>query len=461
MVNFNRPCGCFSLRPPLLLCFFSLYFRCVGRTPGRFDLFGKCDSIQPPYSGAETLFGRSALRPLVRGESRVIAVFRAILLACLFLAIPAFGFYSTVIAPIQAEVMTYNIKLSQPWQGLILSSITSVDDTVDELAQHLIDQNITLVFFYTGDSDNRASSPVANVTVTGKTVLSNATQVCHNSNIPSRERTTVVCPFSWEALSLDGLAKSPYLNVSASFPDPIGILYVKIGQGDPSDVDSYAEVTPLAAGSHLSAILTRKRRDLFSNAQDVLGITTPYRSIMMNPVLLLQQDPFPPDSAASLRLRMRDDIGPYATEIVQDYTNASVLNGFATFGGFWTFVNGTFALIFGADLLYFLFRRRSLSALGIVHLFQRRNLTRKWNEDFPALHTEGGHPGSKSAGIVAFLRERLVDLDEDCHPRDPEAQHHSYDSDDKVPRETHSGGIVSETEEIPLSSGFRRHDFHS
>jgi hypothetical protein len=39
-------------------------------------------------------------------------------------------------------------------------------------------------------------------------------------------------------------------------------------------------------------------------------------------------------------------------------------------------------------------------------------LVRQWHEDFPALHSEGGLPGSESAGIVAFIRERLVDLEE-------------------------------------------------
>jgi hypothetical protein len=48
-----------------------------------------------------------------------------------------------------------------------------------------------------------------------------------------------------------------------------------------------------------------------------------------------------------------------------------------------------------------------------VHVFQRRTLVRKWHEDFSAIQTEGGLPGSESAGIVAFMRERLVDLGED------------------------------------------------
>jgi hypothetical protein len=57
--------------------------------------------------------------------------------------------------------------------------------------------------------------------------------------------------------------------------------------------------------------------------------------------------------------------------------------------------------------------RRPLSALELVHILQRRRLVRQWHEDFPAIHTEGGLPGSESAGIVAFIRERLVDLGQD------------------------------------------------
>ncbi|KAJ7908568.1 hypothetical protein B0H13DRAFT_2331224 [Mycena leptocephala] len=57
-----------------------------------------------------------------------------------------------------------------------------------------------------------------------------------------------------------------------------------------------------------------------------------------------------------------------------------------------------------------MFGRRPLSALGMVHLFQRRRPVRTWLEDFPTIHTEGGLPGSDSAGIIAFIRERLVNL---------------------------------------------------
>jgi hypothetical protein len=84
-----------------------------------------------------------------------------------------------------------------------------------------------------------------------------------------------------------------------------------------------------------------------------------------------------------------------------------------------------------------------LSALGLVHIFQRRRLERQWRADFPALHSEGGLRGSKSAGIVAFLRERLVDLGED-------PQRAEGDSPDV---EAQTAGVVQTDDEddIPIS----------
>jgi hypothetical protein len=78
---------------------------------------------------------------------------------------------------------------------------------------------------------------------------------------------------------------------------------------------------------------------------------------------------------------------------------------------------------------------RPFSALGIIHIFQKRKLIQNWNDDFPLLHTEGGLPGSESAGIVAFLRERLLDVDSsNSKPKDAEA----------FPNSTISPPVVSE-----------------
>jgi hypothetical protein len=53
---------------------------------------------------------------------------------------------------------------------------------------------------------------------------------------------------------------------------------------------------------------------------------------------------------------------------------------------------------------------------------------RRWNEDFPAFRTEGGQPGTENAGIVAFMRERFVDIpSESPKTKDAELQHLSED----------------------------------
>jgi hypothetical protein len=50
-----------------------------------------------------------------RGESRVIAFLRAIILVSLCFAIPAFAGYVTVFVPIRAAVMIRTMKVARPW----------------------------------------------------------------------------------------------------------------------------------------------------------------------------------------------------------------------------------------------------------------------------------------------------------------------------------------------------------
>ncbi|KAJ6588406.1 hypothetical protein B0H19DRAFT_1099174 [Mycena capillaripes] len=292
------------------LCF-SLYFRYTGYTCGPFNLLSGCDSTQPPYQPTEILLGRSVMKPLVRGESRTIAFFRAIILASLCFVIPAFGSYVALVAPFQARVMTRNIKTSQAWENseaFFGGAVVGGDSDLYPAAFHLNQENITMAFFYIAGQIT-VDTPPANVTV-ARTFQDNA---------------PVICPYSWSDLSLSFEAYPPLPG------DLIGILYVKPGQGDPREVNSYTKAIPLMAGSHLAAILSRKQRDLYSkNAQwGIFSFVKPLRSIIVTPVLLLQPDPVPPDLAASsvsLRLRMRNDIQNLPAEVVQDYTDSSVLD---------------------------------------------------------------------------------------------------------------------------------------
>ncbi|KAJ6577842.1 hypothetical protein B0H19DRAFT_1253146 [Mycena capillaripes] len=162
---------------------------------------------------------------------------------------------------------------------------------------------------------------------------------------------------------------------------------------------------PLFPGSRLAGIFTWTRRDMI-----VASVLSHPATVYTPDISGLQTSGIPEPSVATLNLFQWL---PEATRILQDTADSTAIAGIATFGGVWTILNGAFALFFGANVLYFLFGRRPLSALGLVHTFQRRRLIGYWHEDFPAIHTEGGLPGSESAGIVAFIRERLVDLDND------------------------------------------------
>ncbi|KAJ3552703.1 hypothetical protein NP233_g12816 [Leucocoprinus birnbaumii] len=77
----------------------------------------------------------------------------------------------------------------------------------------------------------------------------------------------------------------------------------------------------------------------------------------------------------------------------------SVLDGFATLGGIWTFLDGAFAFIFGASLMLILFERKPLSAYGLIHILQGGELTR--------LH--GDPTKEEEVAIVALLRDHLLD----------------------------------------------------
>ncbi|KAJ7112843.1 hypothetical protein C8R43DRAFT_1040290 [Mycena crocata] len=398
--------------PRVLLLFllsFSLFLSCR-RGRGKYDFFAGCDAIETYPPPLDIVFGRpvaAGLRrglaalsqPLIRGESRYIIGTRASLICALCCAIPGFATYVVILVPITAHATTRSIRCSQSWHPS--------DDVGD-----WVKDNITLIILY----DSGPDLVMANVTV------GTMDQICSTNTVYSAawnpgSNIPVACPFPWTDVPPSGLT------VSANFSDPWGILYVKPGQADPSDVNEYTEPIPLVAGSHLAAILgATQRRVLSRSGLDFSGFFGA-RDVIVKPVLLIQEDPMqkePSSHTVQLRLRSRRDIIS-ATRIVEDYTDASVLSGLASLGGFWAFINGAIALFFGADLLYFVFRMRPLSPLGLVHQLQRRSLMQKWNADFPAMYTEGGHPGSDTAGVVAFIRERLVDIDTPS-PTDPEAQ---------------------------------------
>jgi len=209
------------------------------------------------------------------------------------------------------------------------------------------------------------------------------------------------CPDSWYDI----------FNVTIAFgpQDWSTILEVTPGFGDTNEILTFTDPIPVLPDSHLFAYLTWTQRQIFRRGSTpLLAPFKPLRTVYNMEVNSLFQTN-PQAATATLTLVPRET---YPSKFMQEYTNSSALDGLSSVGGLWTLVNGMFVLFFGANFLYYLSGRRPLSALGLAHLFQRRRLIRNRREDFPALHTEGGLPGSPTAGIIAFIRERLVDVDD-------------------------------------------------
>ncbi|KAJ6497332.1 hypothetical protein C8R45DRAFT_1128957 [Mycena sanguinolenta] len=385
----------------------------------QFAFLGACTRTSPAYTPTAILLNRSVARPVVRGESIAIIVARAFVLTCLALGIPIFGIYAVIISPIQALVYTRSVATfaagdlgSPPGNIMFLMGLFGVNGGILTLGENdfSVDQVTVL----------DVQTPI-NCSVTSET--------------PQVERL-VECPLGWGSLqewstiSINLTIPSGYaVNIMplSEKPStaPLGALAPDPTQFE-SDFDSVhlqipSDSVPVVPGSHLFGRLTWTQRETVSRR--ILGIPSSSKPVFAADITGLQ--PYPSASTPGTNQATLVLFHPYqrAIKLQQDSLDMTPLSGFSTFGGFWTFVEGVFVLFFGANVMYFALGRRPLSALGLIHIFQRRALVRQWHDDFPSLRTEGGQPGSESAGIVAFIRERLIDIDQDTQPNDLEAQH--------------------------------------
>ncbi|KAJ7106016.1 hypothetical protein C8R44DRAFT_987549 [Mycena epipterygia] len=154
----------------------------------------------------------------------------------------------------------------------------------------------------------------------------------------------IQCSSSWEYVS----------SVSISVSLPSGILYVYPGQGTLPVGFDYPEVytilgggVPLFPGSHVVGVISWTERQLISALS---WGSVSRNTIWTSEVAGLQTKPFgdTPDSNLTTLTLFQPDA--FATKFLQDTVDATALSGVATFGGFWTFVNGTFVLFFGANV---------------------------------------------------------------------------------------------------------------
>ncbi|KAJ7065872.1 hypothetical protein C8F01DRAFT_1229052 [Mycena amicta] len=433
----------------------SLIFRTTTLTRNQGSGFlGGCRPVFPPYNVKSILLNRSIMRPLVRGESIFVIMFRAFIISCLAIIVPAFAAYSIILQPATAQVYLKTlIKDEVPAQFVLLEQ-SSTPSANGHLAFAVAPLNLQSQFVSVVES----VMVMVNATSGGRNTACSAT--------PQYEYIYVECPFGWSKVTLVQFSVNMPLNVTGitivALPWSSRSGYARPGDLLPPEVDGdggiivqtipfpnfYSgpnRITPilLLPNSRQFGLLWWIARQLHGSPLEYLYIPQIYNR-QEDTALPLPRAPDDATSLASLRIgnaaqiyNQQEDIAlplPHAPDdatsleglravgdlnrIEVEVTDSSVLSAISKVGGFWTFVNGTFALFFGANIFYFAFGRRPLSALGVAHLFQRSSLARNWHEDFPALHTEGGLPGSDSAGIVAFIRERLVDLDRQA-PKGP------------------------------------------
>ncbi|KAJ7025130.1 hypothetical protein C8F04DRAFT_1300507 [Mycena alexandri] len=396
-----------------------------------------------PQRELEIVPARYPVRPLVRGESGVIIWARSQIIFYIGLGLPIFALYRIVFMP--ATTQNYSKHIS-PFQLNTDGIVGFPPGNASLLLSHL-DRSAF------GDP---ATYNIQTLIWTREDHLDCET----TSSLQVNSGIVIQCPYSWYQIT--------NVSISLSLPPGITGVYVVPIQGvlfGPQKKDILGQWltgfshkldgAPLFGGSDLAATFTWTQTNVILNERWCL-LSPPTMAVYTPDISGLQ--PYrgggsSQPNSATLTLIQRESL---STRLFIDTPDSTVLNGISTLGGFWTFLNGAFTLIFGANLLYFVFGRRSLSALGLVHIFQRRKLKRQWHKDFPALHTEGGQPGSESAGIIAFLRERLVDVGDPDESDDLEAQRNS---DAEHPNEvTHVGSVPipnsptrdSGSEDIPL-----------
>ncbi|KAJ7896153.1 hypothetical protein B0H13DRAFT_1885334 [Mycena leptocephala] len=217
-----------------------------------------------------------------------------------------------------------------------------------------------------------ATVSLQQISLDGQIIMDNGIQVSMNEETGCPRISSQLgleldfqCPNGWDAIYT--------ISISIPVPPGVGGVYLVRLQGH--------QLTAVVHGSNLFGVLTWTEQHLIRSISWTTSFT--YDTEWIPEISALQ--PYPPDPTSSniTRLTLMNR-SQHPTRLTQETIDNTILSG-----------------------------RRPLSALGFVHIFQRRSLVRQWHEDFPTLHSEGGLPGSESAGIVAFIRERLVDVGDD------------------------------------------------
>lgn len=136
------------------------------------------------------------------------------------------------------------------------------------------------------------------------------------------------------------------------------------------------------------------------------------------------------ENISTLRVFVHDDSfgdGHRGWTLIQDYRDKSVLNGFASVGGLWTFLSGIFTIVFGTSLLRMLFGAnmslsseqtvthwlvlgvKPISLFGVVHSLQRKKMRDAFTRDYPQIYQDISGMETER-GFLALVHDHVIDL---------------------------------------------------
>ncbi|KAJ7885946.1 hypothetical protein B0H14DRAFT_2698570 [Mycena olivaceomarginata] len=341
----------------------------------KFAFLSGCPPANPPYTPWRILLNRSLARPLVSFGG--IILLRALILSGIVLGFPVFAVYSIIYSPLRTHIRsdTFTDRLGQPWE-----IVYPTEGAIIVIVQRFHSK------CQASDWDNIA---VACPSVFDKCCWD---FVCFYQ--------VVKCPVRWD--------QTINITVSLSFfpqnaPSPI---YVLPGQGEYKRCPSHSPIAFRRIISKPSSLLSAPFNVTYLiqiSRRLKLTYHQPWRTVAAH------------GSQHIVKYHHLEASEPFSSTVtlvpqwIQEST-ATPLDGISKVGGLWTLLKVYSSYFSDAD---------HSTALGIVHTF-------------PALHDEGGRPGDTSAGIVAFIRERLGQDGKDATTDDLEAQKGEQNSENQA-----------------------------
>ncbi|EDR01555.1 uncharacterized protein LACBIDRAFT_333248 [Laccaria bicolor S238N-H82] len=327
----------------------------------------------------------------LRGEAKFVRVLRGVLAISFLFTVLAFSAFLIIIDPIhetglvptkdyRAPDILYDFNMELP----VWSIVAFIDMRLPIASRpDVFKSAISVIPLWDNSSDYKPDCvPLpGNLTVGGKSQ--------NVQSDPYIQAITIFCPSRRVGLNGNLPGHIPEAISRGMFDDSLvdarmRTVSILVGlTNNTNDVVANTIPTPMFPGLNLAGNISRefKRRfvkpplaswGIFSSSTSFL--VTGLSPLFYDPSSLIPRSP----DTGTLRIFGQNDHSDW--ELHQDYRDKSVWSGLASVGGFWTFLNGAFGIIFGTRLVLILFASKvSLGAgikpgsiFGIAHLFQRQ-----------------------------------------------------------------------------------------